>query len=239
MTKTLLASVLAIAAGCGGQVGNEAGPDGEEALSNCSFSVSGVPSEVPGTGGTYTATVTTGKSCLWTASGSTSWLTAHAVLTGNVLKGSGSVTITVQHNGTNLRAGTVAIADKTFTVNQDADESLCEYWLSQPGDPIRRNATITFGPQGGSGTISVNTNGDGCDWSLAPAQSGYTLPLTIGPDSGRGAGTLSYQVPAWDAASGSREYAVFLTQTLRAPPEPGTIPLINLGDSYYVIQDAQ
>jgi hypothetical protein len=64
-----------------------------------------------------TINVTAGTGCTWTAVANDTWIT---VLTGASGSGNGTVTFQVSNNNTGIqRTGTMTIAGRTFTVNQD------------------------------------------------------------------------------------------------------------------------
>jgi hypothetical protein len=64
-----------------------------------------------------TISVTTTAGCTWTATSNDAWIT---VLTGASGTGNGTVTYSVANNSTGTnRTGTITIAGRTFTVNQD------------------------------------------------------------------------------------------------------------------------
>jgi hypothetical protein len=85
----------------------------------CSFTVSPTTLQVSNNGGTQTFTVTTATYCTWTAAVTTggTWLTITSGATG---AGNGSVQVSVDRNRDPARSGTLTIAGKLVTINQDA-----------------------------------------------------------------------------------------------------------------------
>ena len=120
-------------------------------------------------------TVTTLAGCPWTATANASWLhiTSGAGGTGN-----DNVTFTVDSSGGTSRTGTLTIAGRTFTVDQE-----------------RCTATLTPENQsvsslGGSFYVSLATQ-TGCAWT-ATSDAGW-LTITNGAD-GTGEKTVTYLV---------------------------------------------
>jgi hypothetical protein len=85
----------------------------------CSFTVSPTTLQVSNNGGTQTFTVTTATYCTWTAAVTTggTWL---AITSGATGTGNGSVEVSVDRNRDPARSGTLTIAGKLVTINQDA-----------------------------------------------------------------------------------------------------------------------
>jgi len=82
----------------------------------CSYSISPDNQKVAPAGGTATVTVTTGSTCPWTAASNASWLTVTSGASG---VGNGTVTISVARNDDKDRKGTLTIAGRTATIDQD------------------------------------------------------------------------------------------------------------------------
>jgi hypothetical protein len=145
--------------------------------SACAFAVSPESVTVPGAGGAGRVDVSTASGCAWTVASGVPWIT----FTGAGSRtGSGEVQYQVAA-ASGSRSGTMAIAGRTFTVNQGA---ACSYTLSAAGQ------TIPVG--GGSGTV-VLTTGAECPWSASS-----TVPwLTItSPASGMGTATVGFTAAA-------------------------------------------
>lgn len=84
----------------------------------CSFVVSPASIQTSNSASTQTFTVTTASYCAWTAAVTTggSWLT---IASGTSRTGSGSVEVSVDRNHDPARTGTLTIAGKLVTINQD------------------------------------------------------------------------------------------------------------------------
>ena len=149
------------------------------AAAPCSYSVTPTTVSMNAAGGTGTPiSVSTGSGCNWTATTSAGWIT---ILTGATGTGNGSVTYAVQPNTGSARTGTLTVAGQSVSISQSAP---CSYSIS-PRDH-------TFDKQGGSGTVSVNTQ-SGCAWT-AVSNAGW---ITItGGSSGTDDGTVRYTADA-------------------------------------------
>ena len=129
--------------------------------------------------------VTTQAGCAWTAISNANWLT---VVSGQIGVDDGEVRYNVAANpaGTS-RQGTMTVAGKTFTVDQDG----------VPCASTINPTTQTIAKSGGSGTVSV-TMPAGCSWTAVSQDSWITV--TAG-GSGSGNGTVTYSVAANPGAS--------------------------------------
>jgi hypothetical protein len=88
-----------------------------QAAVNCAYAISPGSQSVGSGSATGSVNVTTSASCGWGASSNASWITLTSGAGGTV--GNGKVNYSVQANTTGAsRSGTVAVADKTFTVTQ-------------------------------------------------------------------------------------------------------------------------
>ena len=154
---------------------------------SCSYSISPASATVPASGGPGSVSVTAGVGCGWSAAVSTgsSFL---SVTSGSSGSGSGTVVYAVAANAsTTARSGTLAIAGRTFTVNQAA--GACTYTLSA--------ASATAGIAGGASTVTVST-APNCSWTAATTESFLTVNSGV---SGTGSGTVGYTVLPNGAAS--------------------------------------
>ena len=120
-------------------------------------------------------TVTTLAGCPWAATANASWLHITSAAGGT---GTDNVTFTVDSSGGTSRTGTLTIAGRTFTVDQE-----------------RCTATLTPENQsvsslGGSFSVSLATQ-TGCNWT-ATSDAGW-LTITNGAD-GTGEKTVTYLV---------------------------------------------
>lgn len=117
--------------------------------SGCTFTVA--PDTVTSTaaGGAARIDVTSAADCQWTASSTIPWITM-AQAGGS---GSGPVDLSVAANTGPARTGTVSIAGRTVTVNQ---ESGCTYSINP--------TSVTVPATGGAGNGFAVTAGAGCAW---------------------------------------------------------------------------
>lgn len=90
-----------------------------QAAAPCTYTVAPTTLQVPDASSTQTINVTTAGYCTWTAAVTTggSWLT---VTSGANDMGNGSVKVSVDRNQGSARTGTLTIAGKVVTINQDA-----------------------------------------------------------------------------------------------------------------------
>jgi hypothetical protein len=146
----------------------------------CTFDVTPASRNVTAAGGAFSAHVTAGSGCAWTAVSSAPWLT---IAMGSAAgSGTADVGYTVAANpDATSRTATVTIAGKVHTVTQDAAAPVCTYALTPP--------ERQFTPSGGSGTVTVTT-GATCPWT-ALSDSAF---VTVQTPAGTGTGTISYVV---------------------------------------------
>jgi len=147
----------------------------------CTYSISPSSASSGPSGGTGSISVSAPSGCSWTASTSQSWIHITGGSTGS---GNGTVSYSVDSNsGTSSRSGSIQVAGKTFTINQEGATS-CSYTIS----PTSR----AHDSDGGTGTVSVSTS-SGCTWTASRNTSWITI---TGGSSGTGNGTVSYRVDA-------------------------------------------
>jgi all-beta uncharacterized protein/BACON domain-containing protein len=84
----------------------------------CSYSISPNNERVEAQAGTGTITVSTNSACAWTASSNASWITVTSGATGT---GNGTVTYSYTANDGRDRKGTLTVAGRTFTLDQNED----------------------------------------------------------------------------------------------------------------------
>ncbi|HET9528708.1 MAG TPA: PQQ-dependent sugar dehydrogenase, partial [Blastocatellia bacterium] len=85
----------------------------------CSFRVGPASRSFPANGGNSSLVVTTPSDCAWTATSNDSWI---EITAGSAGTGVGAISFRVLPNSsTSPRAGTITIADQTFTVAQGAE----------------------------------------------------------------------------------------------------------------------
>ena len=124
-----------------------------------------------------TFTVTAPGECAWTATSNAPWITVTAGSSGT---GTGDVAYTVARNGETVgRTGSIAVADKVFTVRQSGDTSLCQYSVTP----------VDFAPcMPASSVTSTLTTQAGCEWTVTPNVPWLSLP---GGTSGTGSTTIT------------------------------------------------
>jgi len=148
-----------------------------QAAAACAYSIAPGSISIASGAAAGTTTVTAQAGCAWTAvTGTPAWLTVTGGANGS---GTGTVSFSAAANtAITARAGTIAIAGQTFTVNQAA--AGCTFSISPA------SASVTAA--GGGGSIGV-TAPAGCAWAAASGESWLTI--TAGA-SGSGNGTVSY-----------------------------------------------
>ena len=151
------------------------------ALSGCTYSINPVVSDIlPSSGGIGAITVATQSGCAWSVSmdSKPTWMT---ITSGSSGIGSGTVNYSLSSNSSSIvRTGTVNVANKTFTVQQNGTG--CSYLFSP-------TIGTSIGAVGGTESFSVMTQ-NGCNWT-ASKNSGW---LTITSGSGTGNGIVTYQL---------------------------------------------
>ena len=84
----------------------------------CSFSINPNNRDFTEDGGTGTVAVATTAGCAWTAQSNDSWIT---IMSGASGTGNGTVSYRVAQNNGGRRRGSMTIAGRTFSVDQDRD----------------------------------------------------------------------------------------------------------------------
>ena len=87
-----------------------------QAALSCSYSISPNSQKVEGQAGSGSITVSTNSACSWSASSNDSWI---AVTSGASGTGNGTVTYSYTANGGKDRKGTITVAGRTFTLEQN------------------------------------------------------------------------------------------------------------------------
>jgi hypothetical protein len=146
--------------------------------SGCTFTVSPETIGAPAAGGPGHIAVTGAPSCAWTASSAAGWITIASAPGGN---GSGGIDLTIAANSGPARSGTLLVAGRTVTVNQDSG---CTITLGPP------STTVAAG--GGPGTVAVSAAG-GCTWTAT--SNAPWIAVTAG-SPGAGDGTVTFSVEA-------------------------------------------
>jgi hypothetical protein len=128
-------------------------------------------------GGNGSVTVTTGAGCTWSATASADWI----MMTGGTGAGPRTLAYAVAANAaTESRTGTLTIAGQRHTVTQSGRApATCSYAIAP--------ASLDFGPDGGTGTVTVTT-APGCTWSAVPRAE--WVAITSGR-AGEGPGTIT------------------------------------------------
>lgn len=132
--------------------------------------------------------------CPWTVSNTNNWIT---ILSPTNNTNNGSVTWAVNYNTANVgRTGVVVIAEKNFTIRQDA--ALCTYRLT----PTSRK----HGYSVATNTVSIDTLSI-CPWNVVNSNSWITF---YQPTNGLGDSTnITYSISA-NSAGGDRTGLVFI-----------------------------
>lgn len=151
----------------------------QDGAAPCAYTIDPDRRELGRNGGTATVAVSAGAGCAWTAASAVPWITISGARDG---RGGGSVTYSVAENdATSTRTGTLTIAGRTHTVEQqgEASSAQCEY----------RVTPVAFEPCMPAGTLAaVITTGASCTWT-ATSDAGW-LSVTSGR-SGKGPGTIA------------------------------------------------
>jgi len=163
----------------------------QEGMSGCAFDVTPTNVTVPQpSGGTVTFTVvsTGATNCGWTALSLSPFLT---IVSGSSGTGSGSVTVQAAASSVPLRSGTLLIAGREVTVNQEG--RVCAFDVT----PV----TTTVAGSGGAATFTVNNSqGTSCGWA-AVSNSAF-LTVTSG-SQGTGSGSVTVTAASNSGASRS------------------------------------
>lgn len=147
----------------------------------CTYGISSPDASIAASGGNGTFSVSTGTSCVWSATSNAAWVT---VTSGGSGTGSGPVSFSVAANTGSARTGTITVAGQTFTVRQAAAAVTCSYAISAT------NAAIAA--SGGSGTVGVSA-GAACGWTAT--SNAAWLTVTSG-STGGGNGLVAFSVAA-------------------------------------------
>jgi hypothetical protein len=144
----------------------------------CSPSVSPETIAAPAGGTSQPVSVTTSPDCSWTAVSNAPWIVVSGGASGS---GNGTVQLDVQANTSAARSGTVTIAGRTVTVNQDGG---CAFTIA----PSSQQVPVG----GGTGSVSVTT-AEGCAWTAV--SNAPWITITAGAN-GAGPGTVQFTVDA-------------------------------------------
>ena len=146
-----------------------------QTASSCTYTLSQRSQDVLAAGGSLQVGVTTTSGCDWTASTSSDFLSVSP----SSGTGSGTVRVSVHQNTrTRSRSGTVRIAGRTFTVNQERERTIASQDLSK-GDTVIVQNTLHLGLniRSGAGTDHAKIGG---------VSNGATGTVTDGPRNANG-----------------------------------------------------
>ena len=147
----------------------------------CSFTVNPPNATVAANGGSGMLTVTAPANCGWvTATDAPSWITVGNTET----LGAGAANFTVAANaGTQLRTGSITIANQTFIVTQDGSACTVSFAPASP---------VTLASAAGSSSVNLTFGTTGCPWT-ASSNASWITGVTA---SGTGNGSVNYTVAA-------------------------------------------
>jgi hypothetical protein len=191
-----------------GGAGSDLGAFDSSAPTGCTYAVSPASNSFAAGASSGTFSVTTGTSCGWSASTTTTWLSITSGASGT---GYGLVSYTVSANPTSAsRSGNLTVAGSTIPVTQAGLP--CSYSLSATSSSLAA----------ASGGGSVNVTGvTGCSWT-AVSNTAW-IAISSGA-SGSGNGLVAYSVAA-NTATSARTGTVTIagqtftvTQAAAAPP---------------------
>ncbi len=109
----------------------------------CTYSISPTAQSFGGTAGSGTATVTASPGCAWAAVSDVAWISIASPAGGNGV-GVGSVTYNVQANTGAARSGTLTIAGRGLTVNQQGANSRPSVVSVTPSSGSATSQTFSF-----------------------------------------------------------------------------------------------
>ena len=149
----------------------------------CAYAISPEQRVMDDDGGTGQVQVSAAAGCPWTASSQVAWMSITAGTSG---QGNGLVRYSVRSNdAAGSRTGTLSIAGRTFTVNQEGEGA------PQPLDCQYSVSPVSVAPcmPDGSSTARVTTQAN-CRWTASSSASWLTV--TSGR-SGNGSGTIAFR----------------------------------------------
>ncbi len=156
----------------------------------CTYSIAPTSQNAGAAAGTGTVNVTATAACAWTAVSNATWLSVTAGAAGT---GNGTVGFSVAANTGAARAGTLTIANQTFTVNQAAFVAPCTYSLSPTSQDVAAGASTT--------TVTVTTTA-ACAWTTSSGAPWITV-TSGGAGTGNGSVGLSIAANTGGARTGS------------------------------------
>ena len=149
----------------------------------CLFTLAPQTATVPAAGGDGAVTLNAIEGCQWSATSQADWISIAGPSSGT---GSGSIRFAAAANDGPARSGLIAIADRTFAVNQSASGTACAIALDKTEQIVPA--------AGGTDAVTVAAQGD-CTWTavshaawIAIASGGTgrgtaLVTLTIAPNT--------------------------------------------------------
>jgi len=153
-------------------------PTSGPAAASCTASVAGLPVTVPGAGGRFSLSVTTGAGCSWSVQSDADWASVNP----GTGVGSGTTMMTVAENTevADTRSANLIISGQAVRFWQ---ATACTYTLSQTAADVA----------GDGSTVGVTlTTKDQCPWTVTASETW----LSPRPTSGSGTDTIRIDVAA-------------------------------------------
>jgi hypothetical protein len=152
--------------------------------SGCAFVVTPDTVGAPAAGVNARIDIAAAASCAWNATSNAPWI---SIVSASAGSGNGGIDVTASANTGPARSGTLTVAGRTVTVNQDS------------GCAITLGATsTTIAAGGGGGSVSVSSSG-GCNWTAVSDAPWITV---TGGSPGSGVGTVTFNVDANTTGAG-------------------------------------
>lgn len=163
--------------------------DSPPAAPSCASTVSSQTTTFTATGGSGAVTITTGASCVWTASADSAWVSFTGATSGT---GPATVPFTVASNGeTTTRRATLTVGGQPLTLSQEG-RAPCQFAATP--------SSFDLAAAGGSGTVRVTTTA-GCAWTATSSDAWVTIGSGT---AGTGSGTVMFSAAA-QTAQASRQ----------------------------------
>ena len=181
---------------------------------NCNTTISPTSQNVPAAGGSGSISVQSQSTCDWAVASDVPWITVTSGPTG---RGNAVVAFAVATNAGAARTGTIAIANRTFTVSQAAGAApppppaACTYGIT----PTAQNVPSTAS----TGTVNVTTTAT-CAWTAV--SNAVWLTVTSGA-AGTGNGVVGFSVAANTGAARTGMVTI-ATQTFSVTQAAGAAP---------------
>jgi hypothetical protein len=161
----------------------------QEGLGACAVEISPASASFDEGSDSGKFSVTAPAHCAWSATSAVPWI---EVTSGSPGSGNGTVEYSIDRNrDTRSRTGTIAVGNRTFTVEQSGETAplACEYSVA----PIQFSPCMSA-PSSLTATVTTQA---GCTWT---ASSGASWITVTGGRSGKGSGTVSFRVSDnWEA----------------------------------------